>query len=248
MERLRTPFQGVSNIIRFNWHFYILAFGSIIVLMLVHHWLGHPFPVLLKGLVFLILATLLLSLLVSYYIYDRSGLYELKWLERLGLKEDGRMLNIHAGFDETSVLLQAKFPAADLQVYDFYDPEKHTEVSIERARKVYPAYPNTIQLDTVAPALSANYADAIFLILAAHEIRDDAERIQFFKALKHSLTPQGKIVVVEHLRDWPNFLAYTIGYFHFLSRSSWDKTFESADLSVDRTFKITPFLTLFTLR
>ncbi len=34
----------------------------------------------------------------------------------------------------------------------------------------------------------------MFLILAAHEIRDDAERVQFFREVKRLLAPGGRIL------------------------------------------------------
>ena len=135
------------------------------------------------------------------------------------------MVNIHAGFDETSILLSTKFPDAELIVFDFYDPEKHTEVSIKRARKAYPSYPNTKKIITSTIPLGDSCADKIFVTLAAHEIRDDNERIIFFKELYRILKTGGQIFVTEHHRDLYNFIAYTIGFFHFHSYSTWTNTF-----------------------
>ena len=33
MATLRKPFQGVWNIVRFNWHFYVLSLGGLLVLL-----------------------------------------------------------------------------------------------------------------------------------------------------------------------------------------------------------------------
>jgi hypothetical protein len=62
------------------------------------------------------------------------------------------------------------------------------------------------------------------------------------------LRDAGKVVVVEHLRDVPNFLAYNIGFFHFLSEKEWSDNFCQAGFNVDVKFKITPFITVFILR
>lgn len=53
----------------------------------------------------MILITTSVSLLVSYYVYDLSDLYKLNWLHELvaNLKRDLKIVNIHAGFDETSL-------------------------------------------------------------------------------------------------------------------------------------------------
>jgi hypothetical protein len=66
--------------------------------------------------------------------------------------------------------------------------------------------------------LQAETIDQIFVLLSAHEIRDRQERAIFFSRLKESLKSEGSIVVLEHLRDLPNFIAYTIGFFHFFSK------------------------------
>jgi ubiquinone/menaquinone biosynthesis C-methylase UbiE len=245
MESIRKPFQGVWNIIRFNWHFYALSLGFVLLIF----WLNN-FPTLrifANILDFLIIATTIISLLVSYYVYDLSGLYNLNWMDNFVASENIRIININAGFDETSILLKRKFPDTNLLVFDFYDPSKHTEISIKRARKAYPPYPNTRQISTSNIPIQDNFADKIFVILAAHEIRDFEERTFFFKELKRILKQNGQIIITEHLRDLPNFLAYNIGFFHFIAKSSWYNSFKLANLKIYEEIKITPFVTTFIL-
>lgn len=244
-ETTRKPFQGVWNIIRFNWHFYLIAIIGIIALFLGRHLFPFFLEIWVVRGVILAIATTLISLFVSYYVYDYSNLYQLDWLENI----DGKaLLNINAGFDETSQLIKVKFPNSNLTICDFYDPKKHTEVSIKRARKAYPPDPKTIAVKTETLPFSNQQFDHILAILAAHEIRNEKERIQFFKALKRVKNPTGKIYVMEHLRDLNNFLAYTIGFLHFYSKKTWLRSFEAADLQLESTIKITPFITLFILK
>ena len=178
MATLRKPFQGVWNIVRFNWHFYAI----IVLFLFILYILNLKIPPQYKGYILVVstlaIGTTAVSLLVSYYVYDVSNLYTLDWLE-----DDSNALNIvniNAGFDETSALLELKCKQANLIVLDFYDPEKHTEVSIKRARKAYPPFPNTQTITTSNVNLENNSADKVFLTLAAHEIRNDAERAVFF--------------------------------------------------------------------
>lgn len=245
MEKVRKPFQGVLNIIRFNWHFYAasVAVGGVLVLASCYVTGGFATALLAGGL--LVFLVNLVSLIVSCYVYDFSGLYSLNWVK----EEDGGecIVNIHAGFDETSAILKSRFLKSSMEVLDFYDPAKHTEVSIKRARKVYPAFPGTKVVATIQLPLADNSADRIFLILAAHEIRDEAERITFFKELKRVLKPTGEIFIVEHLKDTANFLAYSIGAFHFHSRAAWYNTFQAAQLTRKQEIKLTPFISTFIL-
>lgn len=248
MESIRKPFQGIGNIVRFNWHFYLLSIGFVVLILILNNYLNEKFSIYASIFCFLIVITTLISLLVSYYVYDSSELYKLTWLDGIMQTETGKIININAGFDETSILLKAKFPKAELIVMDFYDAKRHTEVSIKRARKAYPPYPNTQSIITSNIPLPDGCIDTIFVTLSAHEIRNDEERIVFFKELKRSLKQSGQIIVTEHLRDLSNFLAYNIGFFHFHSKSSWLNTFEKADLEIAKEIKITPFISTFILK
>ena len=248
MEKLkRRAFQGVGNIIRFNWHFYAVAFLIVLVLSFTKKYLPFYMSFIANTAIVFTIITTFISLSVSYYIYDYSDLYTLKWLDFLNIKDNTTIVNINAGFDETSSILQDKFPNTKLIVLDFYDASKHTEISIERARKAYPVFPNSINIRTDNISLQANSVDYIFLIFAAHEIRNEAERILFFKQLKDTIKDNGKIIVTEHQRDLPNFIAYTIGFFHFFANKTWKKIFTQSALSIQKEFKLNPFITTFIL-
>lgn len=248
MESIRKPFQGIGNIVRFNWHFYLLSIGFVVLILILNNYLNEKYSIYASIFCFFIVATTLISLVVSYYVYDGSDLYKLTWLDEIMQTEAGKIVNINAGFDETSILLKDKFPKAELIVFDFYDPKKHTEISIKRARKAYPPYPNTRSIITSNIPLPDSSIDTIFVTLSAHEIRNDEERIIFFRELKRALKESGQIIVTEHLRDLSNFLAYNIGFFHFYSKSSWLSTFEKADLEIAKEIKITPFISTFILK
>jgi SAM-dependent methyltransferase len=245
MEKVRTPMQGVANIMRFNWHFYVVSGIGLIVLLLLGSRLSPTLHFYLNIFCALASLSIFISLFVSFYIYDLSGLYCFKWLDQLS--SDGNIININAGFDETSDFLAQHFKNAKLTVLDFYDPIKHTEVSIKRARKAYSPFPGTLHINTVDPPLQNESADLIFMIFAAHEIRNEQERILFFKSLHKALRPGGQIFMTEHLRDLPNFLAYNIGFFHFHSKATWRKTLAAADLNIYAELKHTPFISTFIL-
>lgn len=253
MERMRKPFQGIWNIIRFNWDYYLFSVVLVLLILIFSSFLTVSnsfwgiFVFIEITLCILIVGTTFISLFVSFYVYDLSGLYKLNWMDDLKIVANSKIININAGFDETSILLKAKFPDSELIVMDFYDPLKHTELSIGRARKAYPSFPGTKQVSTTGLPLRNNDVDTVFVILSAHEIRSEDERTVFFSELKRSLKTRGNIVVTEHLRDLPNFLAYNIGFFHFISLSSWHRTFKNAGLTVSKEIKITPFITTFIL-
>ncbi len=244
---MRKPLQGITNIIRFNWHYYFFAAIFIFGLISLSFFLPPPFDRLALIVVFLAAFSVILSLVASFYVYDLAGIYSLDWINKNEIESAELILNINAGFDETSHILKEKLANSKLLVYDFYDPEKHTEISIERARKAYPPFPNTKLIGTNSLPLESNSVDLICLIFAAHEIRDQTERIEFFRELNRVLKTDGKIYVAEHLRDFFNFSVYNVGFFHFFAKQNWLKVFEKAKFRVKTEKKLTPFISVFIL-
>ena len=249
MEIKRRKFQGVLNILSFNRHFYIyglIALALIIASKLIFNW-----PDLLFWIVILaFLYGLIMPLIVSAYVYDFSGYYDFTWLKKqnIGDSDTNQFLNINAGFDETSFIIKNMFPKSDLRVFDFYNAAQHTEPAIIRARKVSLVYPNTQQIVSNSIPLKDKSVDAIFLLSAAHEIRSQEEKVQFLKECHRLCKQNGKVIMVEHLRDFPNFLAFTIGFTHFFSKKTWQKAFEKAGFSTFAESKFTPFMSIFKCR
>src|SRR5690606_24296019 len=144
-----------------------------------------------------------------------SNYYHFQWLQKLVPGKADRIVNINAGFDETSFILQQKFPQATLEVFDFYNPTYHTEPAIVRARNVSLVFPGTRKTATDSVPVKDQSADIVFLLSAAHEIRSLEEKIMFLTECRRICKPGGQLIMVEHLRDFPNFLAFTVGFTHF---------------------------------
>lgn len=249
MDLKRRKFQGMLNILSFNRHFYVAGFIDLCILCGSYFIFDWP-PILFFVVLAAFLYGLLMPLLVSAYVYDYSGYYDFQWLKQFGLKDSPsqQILNINAGFDETSFILHDIFPESELKVYDFYDAKRHTERAIVRARKVSLVYPGTQQISTASIPLADNSTDLIFLLSAAHEIRKFEEKVQFLKECHRVCKPGARVMMVEHLRDLPNFLAYTIGFFHFFSKRTWQKAYAAAGFSPLTETKFTPFMSIFHYR
>jgi len=247
MDDVRKKYQGLRHIVRFNWHYYILSLVCVAFILLFEHDMDSTVRMASNIVIILTVCFTFISLVVSSYIYDFSDLYKLSWLTNL-THNDARVVNVNAGFDETSTLLKRRYNNSELLVFDFYNPERHTEISIKRARKAYPAFPGTQRVNTAHLPIQNNSADKIFAILSAHEIRNDKERIVFFREMGRVLKASGEVIVTEHLRDTANFLAYNIGFLHFHSRPTWLKTFHASGFSIAKEIKITPFITTFILK
>lgn len=249
MEIKRRKFQGVLNILSFNRHFYVI--GLIVLTITIAGLVYFEVPDLWIWIVVAaFLYGLIMPLVVSAYVYDFSGYYDFKWLKKLDLTEEKQkqIVNINAGFDETSFILKNNFPEATLKVFDFYNAKHHTEPAIVRARKVSMLYPDTLQIKSDEIPLEDQSTDLIFLLSAVHEIRTHKEKVAFLKECHRICKPNGKLITVEHLRDLPNFLAFTIGFTHFFSRKAWQKAFKEAGFSSFEESKFTPFMSIFICR
>lgn len=246
MEITRRKFQGVLNILSFNKHFYVFGFIALAIIVISSFIFTWPF-LLFWSVIIAFLYGLIMPLIVSAYVYDFSGYYSFNWLKDFNFSDDEnkQILNINAGFDETSFIIKSHFPKSNLQVFDFYNPEKHTEPAIIRARKVSLVYPNTQQINTNKIPLEDNTVDIIFLLSAAHEIRTQAEKIEFLKECHRVCRTDSNVIMIEHLRDFPNFVAFSVGFTHFFSKITWEKAFKKAGFSSFAEKKFTPFMSIF---
>jgi SAM-dependent methyltransferase len=246
MEIKRRKFQGVLNILSFNRHFYL--YGLIgLLLISASYFIFHWSVVLFYIIFFAFVYGLTMPLIISAYVYDFSGFYNFDWLKRMNLTDTNSHfnLNINAGFDETSYLIKKLLPQSDLQVFDFYNAEQHTEPAIIRARKVSMLYPNTQQIKSNKIPVQDKSVDTIFLLSAVHEIRSHNEKVNFLKECYRVCKPNGNVIMVEHLRDFPNFTAFTIGFTHFFSKAVWKKAFTEAGFHSFQETKFTPFMSIF---
>lgn len=246
MEIGRRKFQGALNILSFNRHFYvvgIIVLALIIASHVIFNWSDLLFWIIISAFLY----GLIVPLIVSAYVYDYSGFYNFNWLKCFNIKDSDalQILNINAGFDETSYIIKNMFPKSNLRVFDFYNAEQHTEPAIIRARKVSVVYPNTQQIRSNSIPLEDNSVDIIFLLSAIHEIRSQEEKVQFLEECYRLCKPNGKVIMVEHLRDFPNFLAFSVGFTHFFSKKVWKKAFEKAGFSTFSETKFTPFMSVF---
>jgi SAM-dependent methyltransferase len=238
----------VLQILQFNRRMYLSATAGIVAAALV--WPFLPFP----GRVAILLGVtpavfwMASSLIVSHYIYDCFPLYDFRWIARLLPQMPQRWINIHSGLDETSGLLATILPAAGHQVVDIFDPRIMTETSIRQAR---------LHNRNAVPAISGLYNrlpfdsgsfDAAFAIFSAHELRRHQQRVDLFREIARILTASGELVMMEHARDWKNFLAFGPGFLHFFSRKEWRNAASEASLMARTELAMTPFVHVYIFR
>ena len=90
---MRKPFEGLQNVIMFNWQYYVLALFSSLGLFILSN-LSSNFNLLFTIIIGMIILGSGLSLLISYYIFDKSGLYNFEFLESLEINKNSTIINI----------------------------------------------------------------------------------------------------------------------------------------------------------
>jgi hypothetical protein len=237
-------------VVSFNRHFFGLALLAsalgIALIALVENPLVRTFFSLGVGLAVYFMVA---SVVASYFVYDASDLYKLKWWPARCLEkppDDG--IVVHAGFDPASQEIKAKFPQMRLRVLDFFDASKTTEASIQRAHRLNPPSAPEERIPAEAWPVQTASQDVVFALSAAHELRKVEERVAFFREAKRVLKKGGKVIVIEQLRDLFNFVCFGVAAYHFLGRRTWLQSFAGANLTVADEFTITPFMRAFVLQ
>jgi SAM-dependent methyltransferase len=245
----RGRFQGVAEIVAFNWPWYAAGGLALMAGVVILQWWPLAFAYRVSGWVACGAAALwaIGSLLASYWVYDRSPLREWRWVERVLPRPPKTWCNIHCGLDESTGALREFFPEATLAVLDIFDPAEMTEPSIARARKGR-GHKESIAARARRLPLADGSCDAVCLLFAAHEMRMATGREALFGEVHRILNSDGLVIVAEHLRDVPNFCAFGPGAFHFFSRREWLLVFADASLQLTDEFLITPFVRVFVLR
>jgi SAM-dependent methyltransferase len=244
----RSPFHGVGQIVRFNWPFYAFATPAVIFTLfaVVRFDVTGRVAIVLYAAAGLGSFWLLASLAAAWIVYDRSTLMTGSWIEHALDFRPRAWINIHAGFDETTPILRTVFKGSIGRVFDIFDPAAMPEPSIARARRSRQRGDREAVDFRRLPAGTGS-ADAVLVLLAAHELRRHDARMALFNEIHRLLAPHGRAVVGEHLRDWPNFLAFEPGFLHFHARRTWIRCFTRAGFAVRHEFRITPFVRVFIL-
>lgn len=242
-------FEGMLQILRFNWMQYTAGALTVCLATLVVATVAMPawVSVMMIGGTAMAVFWLVASLVVSHWIYDRSSVFDVRWVSDVIVTPVQRYANIHFGFDTGTEPARAGFPDAVGTTWDVFDHDATRERSLLRARATATVVPEDACDFRNLPASDESF-DAVFLMLTAHELRDRGLRERFFGELARLLAKGGSVVIVEHARDLANFVAFGFGFVHFLPASEWLRLADVAGLTTVHEHRITPFVRAIVLR
>jgi SAM-dependent methyltransferase len=251
MEATRpsVTFTHARRIAGYNWPLYAAAACGILAGAVVASYPGTPPALRWAAALGIAVAAWFAaaSFWAFHWMFDRSELLRGQWVGEEAAPSLQRWVLINAGLEETTIPLREVFPNAEGKALDIFDPASMTEPAITRARRQKAGNPAATVPPDALP-IGNRWADLVLVMLAAHEIRDRGARERFFHELARIVSPDGKVVLVEHLRDLAAALAFGPGMFHFLPRREWLGLGSLAGLQLERERRMTPFVRIFTYR
>lgn len=242
-------FTRALRIAGYNWPLYVAAGLAIVVGVALAFIPGIPVFVRWAGAIGAGVAAwyAAASFLAFHWMFDRSQLLSGHWLKQDFPAAPARWIQINVGLEETTLPLEKVFAGSTGKTLDLYDPVVMTEPAVTRAKQDHSATA-ALRVQPESLPIDDAWADMVVVTLAAHEIRNDKKREHFFHDLRRVVSPTGKVVVVEHLRDLAAALAFGPGMFHFFPRSQWLQLGSRSGLELVRERSITPFVRVFLYR
>jgi SAM-dependent methyltransferase len=232
--------KGVGRVVAFNWPRYVIGLAVVLAGFVVP--LPAPLSLPMRSAAALVALLIVVSLVATWWVYDRSPLYTWRWLTDLLPADPTRYAVISSGLDEISPTLRKRFPAGQAALLDLYDPRLTREGSIRRARAMVAASAAARPSRPDALPVPTDSLDAVFVVFAAHELRHPAQRLELFTEIARTLRPGGSLLLVEHCRDAANIAAYGPGAWHFYPRREWLRLGREAALTFVDEATTTPLV------
>ncbi|MEI7928085.1 MAG: class I SAM-dependent methyltransferase, partial [Verrucomicrobiales bacterium] len=110
-----------------------------------------------------------------------------------------------------------------------------------------PTLPGTLAAPVDHWPVAEGTIDGIFGLLAIHELRSHIDRVKWFCEARRVITPDGRVILIEHVRDAANFVVFGPGFLHFHSVETWTRSWQNAGFKLAETFRISPWLRVFIL-
>jgi SAM-dependent methyltransferase len=235
---------GTAKVLRFNWPHYGVGFLTMLGATLLLTLCSGAWTPYIAGGFGLVFSWFVASIVVSHWVYDRSPIARGGWLDHAPALTE-RIAIFHAGHDEATRHTLSRFPCARVDAYDFFDARANSEGSLRRARREANSSAEAVDLRRLP--IEDECIDLALAVFALHEVREAASRAIFVTEIRRVLRAGGRLLVVEHLRDVWNALAYGPGALHFLSERVFLEAFEAGGLRVTVQQRFTPFVRCYRL-
>jgi SAM-dependent methyltransferase len=218
MPRSRHRWQGTSNYIADRGSAFTLAYGSIILCLVViglSTIAGWPAFIPLAFALMLVLSYFLAAAVwVAYQVTDRPGQRPVEVLLRMSQMEPGeKVVCIDLGLRETAVAIAQRLTTGTVSVIDVYNPQWNTSPALRRGRLRMQAHPAAADprvewLDGEIRLLPLpnGSVSAVFLNQVLGEFWQPEDRQTLLREAYRILGPGGRVLVAERVRSQINWL------------------------------------------
>jgi len=174
---------------------------------------------------------LIASPVASWYLYDHSRLYEWRWLRPLLPSARGPSISLTVGFDGAEESL-AEVVGQRLTVVDI---AAGCVAFSQRLRQLVEREAAQVSVRSGCQGLPLRGSTVSLAVLAfsAHEIHDDDRCVNALTEVRRVLSPTGRLILVEHVRDVANVSVFGPAAWHFRSESQWCNLAARAGLRLD---------------
>ena len=199
-------------------------------------------PLALAGLA--AIAMTIAAIATTWWVFERSSDRRWAWVAAQAGRPP-RWVNLTTGFDDSSAILRRSIGGVGRSI-DVLDPTVELERPLMRARRRFPPAGPSVAPAAVDAEVEPRGAEVVFLLMAAHETHGPA-RTGLLRSAARAITPDGRVILVEHLRNAANIAAFGPGAWHFSTRDEWLATINEAGLHVVVEARLGPFVTGLTL-
>lgn len=179
------------------------------------------------------------AVLTTWWVFGVTARTRWAWVEHAA-DRPRRWLNLTTGFDDSTPILRQRL-SGEGRTLDVFDTTGGHEPALKRARRRFPPVGASVAPTALDDQVEPASADAVLLLMSAHEAHGH-DRVALFRSAARALTPDGHLVVVEHLRDLANILAFGPGAWHFSTRGEWLAVAEAAGLGLTEESRLSPFV------
>jgi hypothetical protein len=179
------------------------------------------------------------ALFATWRVFGRDAPARWAWIAHVAAGSN-RWLNLTTGFDDSTERLRTTVPGAGTAL-DVFDPDRSHDPALRTARAAFPPRGVAVPVGALSTAVELGPVDVVFLLMSAHETHG-AERIGLLSAARQALAPGGRVVLVEHLRDRANILAFGPGAWHFSRRDDWLRSAAAANLELVDKVRLSPLV------
>ncbi len=233
---------GVGRVVLFNWPKYVAAISVLAMGVTAASYSNGLVRLAIAFVCALIVYGTVASLLATWWVYDHRAqrLYQSIASQRHGTAP---WILVHAGFDESNGRLHALLGP----------PAQHFDIgpSSERSRSLSRAHALSGR-DGVLVGGALPVGDAsiglVVVLFGIHELHSDADAVALLRELNRVTVGDGSVVIVEHLIDVANIVAYGPAAWHFSTGRRWHHAVTSAGMHLMSATRIGGLVTVMVAR